>query len=98
MGGGGYDVRFWRARSGAEVDFIVYGSGGFWAIEVKNSERIHPRDLSALRSFRQEYPECEALFLYRGKEQLLRNDVKCIPCGDFLRDLSPGRSLDAGIR
>lgn len=30
---------FWRTRAGNEVDFVLYGGGGFFAIEVKASER-----------------------------------------------------------
>jgi len=88
---------YWRTRSGAEVDFVLYGPDGFWAIEVKNTGRVDGRDLRALRSFREEYPECRALFLYRGQERLVRHDILCVPCDEFLRQLHPSRALDAGL-
>ena len=36
---------FWRTRSGVEVDFVIHGAAGFWAIEVKNTARVRPEDL-----------------------------------------------------
>lgn len=82
-------IYFWRTPSGAEVDFIVYGKEIFWAIEVKNSARVRPEDLRHLNSFKSDYPECKALLLYRGKERLLKNDILCMPCEEFLKALSP---------
>ena len=40
-----HDLFCWRTRSGVEVDFVVYGSTHFVAVEVKNSDRV----LSGLR-------------------------------------------------
>lgn len=34
---------FWRTKSGLEVDFIIYGEIGFYAIEVKRSKNIEPK-------------------------------------------------------
>ncbi len=79
-----------RTRSGVEVDFIVYGAKGIFAIEVKNSSRIQPQDIKSLRSFKEDYPESKAYLLYRGKERLMKNGVRCVPCDDFLRALRPG--------
>ena len=39
---------FWRTRSGSEVDLIMYGESGLFAIEVKNSRTVHPRDRSVM--------------------------------------------------
>ena len=61
-----HTINFWRTRSGVEVDFIVFGPLGFWAIEVKNSRNINPSDLRSLSSFIEDYPEAKALLLYRG--------------------------------
>jgi len=89
-----FSLYFWRTRSGVEVDFIVYGSENLYAIEVKNSARIHPKDLNALKSFKQDYPRSKAYLLYRGKERLMRHDILCMPCEEFLRVLRPGRSIE----
>jgi predicted AAA+ superfamily ATPase len=34
-----YEIFFWRSRSGIEVDFILYGEQGIYAIEVKNTNQ-----------------------------------------------------------
>ena len=82
-------VYYWRTRSGVEVDFIVYGEEVFWAVEVKNSMRIRPEDLNPLRAFKDEYPQCKAFLLYRGKERFMRNGILCMPCEEFLIQLHP---------
>lgn len=80
-----YDLSFWRTRAGTEVDFVVYGAHGFWGIEVKNSDRISPKDLNGLKAFQQEYPEAILLFLYRGQRRLMQDNILCIPVEEFLR-------------
>ena len=89
----GAELYFWRTRGGAEVDFVVDGEAGLHAIEVKNSTRIHRTDLRSLRTFRTDYPEAEAVALYRGEERLRIDDIWCIPAADFLRSLSPDQPL-----
>ncbi|MFA5840529.1 MAG: AAA family ATPase [Candidatus Margulisiibacteriota bacterium] len=78
---------FWRTMSGSEVDFVVYGRDVFWAIEVKNSSSVHPRDLRSLKAFGEDYPEAKKYLLYRGKEKLMKNNISIMPCEDFLFDL-----------
>ena len=91
-----WSLSFWRTRSGVEVDFVVYGPGGLFAIEVKNSARIRPQDLRSLRAFNEDYPESKTYLLYRGTDRLKKGDVLCLPCKEFLLGLRPGRSLDEG--
>jgi predicted AAA+ superfamily ATPase len=88
-----YTLHFWRTRSGNEVDFIVYGQEGFFAIEVKNSSSISPHDLNGLKAFKEEYPESFPLLLYRGKEKVLCQQILCVPVEEFLRNLKPGNPL-----
>ena len=87
------ELYFWRTRSGLEVDFVLYGESTFWAIEVKNSETIHPKMLNGLLAFKKDYPQAGALLLYRGRERLVQKGVLCISCDAFLRALTPGRSI-----
>jgi len=96
-GTGQNDIYFWRTRSGVEVDFIVYGESEFWAIEVKNTSKVRDEDLGSLRTFLKDFPECRALFLYRGKDRLSKHGILCLPCEEFLLQLRPGRPLGAGI-
>ncbi|OGJ85593.1 MAG: ATPase [Candidatus Raymondbacteria bacterium RifOxyA12_full_50_37] len=84
---------YWRTLAGSEVDFILYGNDGFYALEVKNSKTIRPEDLRGLKSFRQEYPECSAYFLYRGEEKTDRDGIHCMPVADFLKRLDPKNPL-----
>lgn len=91
--GGDEELFFWRTRSGVEVDFVVYGAAGFWALEVKNTAQVRSADLRALRTFAADYPECRPVFLYRGTERLLIDGISCLPAGEFLRALRPGEPL-----
>jgi len=84
---------YWRTRAGVEVDFIVYGEDGFWAVEVKNTATVRSQDLRALRSFCQDYPECRPIFVYRGDRRLLIDGILCVPGEEFLSKLKPGRGL-----
>ena len=95
--GSGAELYFWRTRSGVEVDFVIYGPRGFWAIQVRNSAQVRPADLRALRTFHADYPECACLLLYRGSERRRIEGVLCLPVDEFLRDLHPARGLTAGV-
>lgn len=88
-----YQIFYWRTKAGLEVDFIVYGEKGFWAIEVKNSNQVFSQDVKSLLHFCQDYPECKPLLLYRGKETLYENKILCMPCDQFLRQLLPNQTL-----
>ena len=87
------ELFFWRTRSGVEVDFVIYGPDGLWALEVKNTGRIRPEDLRGLRSFQQEYPRSKAFLLYRGKDRLVIEGIVCASTEDFLTKLRPDRAL-----
>lgn len=88
-----FTLSFWRTRARNEVDFILYGRQGFWAIEVKHSATIRPADLRSLKAFREDYPEAELRLLYRGEETRVVDGIRCQPCDGFLRGLVPGRPL-----
>ena len=87
----GFDARifFWRTHGGIEVDFIVYGSSFFWAIEVKNTSIIRKADLRPLKEFVSDHPEATPLFLYRGKETMKQEGILCLPVERFLMNLNP---------
>ena len=86
----GYEMFYWRTKSGVEVDFVLYGKAGITAIEVKRSAKVNSKDLAGLRAFGEDYPQAGLFFLYGGKERLKINGVQCVPCDAFLRALSPG--------
>ncbi len=85
------EMYFWRTKSGNEVDFVVYGPDTFCAVEVKNSAKVHAKSVKSLVSFKKDYPQSDAVLLYRGNERLKINNVTCLPCAEFLRNLSPHR-------
>lgn len=87
------EVSYWRTRAGNEVDFVLYGGAGFWAIEVKNTAVLRTKDLNGLRAFREDYPEATLRMLYRGERPLEIDGIPCLPCDDFLRRLVPGQAL-----
>lgn len=91
--GRGFTLHFWRTRSGVEVDFVVYGADGLFAIETKNTARLQPQDLRGLRSFKEDYPQSKAYLLYRGKERLMKDGILCIPCEEFLLALHPDQLI-----
>lgn len=82
----------WRTRAGVEVDFVVQGPSGFWAIEVRNTRDVRPADVRALRAFAEDHPECEPLLLFRGANRMVVGGVRCMPVDQFLMTLRPWRS------
>lgn len=82
-----HELSYWRTRSGSEVDFVVYGEKEFWGIEVKNSTSIAPRDLTALKSFGEDYPEAQLYLLYRGTRRMKEGRITCVPVEEFLLEL-----------
>lgn len=87
---GNHGLSYWRTRSGVEVDFVVYGSREFHALEVKNTAVLRPADFRGLASFAADYPQATCWLLYRGRERLLRDGVLCVPVEEFLLKLVPG--------
>ncbi|MFH1024637.1 MAG: AAA family ATPase [Planctomycetota bacterium] len=84
-----HDLCYWRTKSGIEVDFVVYGPDGLWAIEVQNAAVVRSSDPRPLAAFREDYPEARVALLYRGRERLMIGGISCLPVEDFLRDLTP---------
>ena len=87
------ELYFWRTQAGSEVDFVIYGESEFCALEVKNSRKVHRKDLTALRTFKTDYPESSVALLYRGTERRMVDGVFCLPCEDFLRRLTPDQAV-----
>jgi predicted AAA+ superfamily ATPase len=87
-------LHFWRTKAGLEVDFVIYTKDCLAALEVKNSASVSSADLRGLKSFRDDYPEAGPLILlHRGAERLMTDGILCVPAGDFLSALIPGRPL-----
>src|ERR1035438_8896138 len=88
---GNHSLYYWQTRSQVEVDFVVYGETGVFAVEVKNSRQVRPDDLRSLKHFAEDYPQSHRFLLHRGEDRFKRDGVSCVPCEDFLLGLRPNR-------
>jgi predicted AAA+ superfamily ATPase len=90
---GKHDLFFWRTRSGIEVDFVLLGDLGFWAVEVKNATTVRAEDVKSLVEFKKDYPEAQPFLIYRGSELLIKNGITCVPAERFFKQLTPNKVL-----
>jgi len=84
-----HSLSFWHTQTKLEVDFIIYGPRGFWAIEVKRSANMGPADARGLQAFQQEYPEAQCFFVIPGKRRESYRGFLIIPMEEFLLGISP---------
>jgi predicted AAA+ superfamily ATPase len=87
----GFEINFWRTKSGLEVDFVL--GGGEVAIEVKGSNRIDNRDLRPLRTFKDLYTSRKALVVCNEKVERIVGGIRIIPWRKFLYDLWADRII-----
>jgi predicted AAA+ superfamily ATPase len=92
-----FELAYWRTRSGVEVDFVLYGADGFWAVEVKNTSTVRREDVRSLRAFTSDWPESEPILLARGADRVMIDGVRCVPVSEFLKQLEPHREVTAGL-
>lgn len=84
-----HTLSFWRTQTKLEVDFIIYGPRGFWAIEVKRSSNLGPDDVRGMLAFKDEYPEAQCFFVTPGKFCENYRGFPVLPMEDFLLNISP---------
>lgn len=84
-----HTLSFWRTQTQLEVDFVIYGPRGFWAIEVKRSVNLGPDDVKGMAAFKEEYPEAQCIFLTPGKYRENFRGFPVLPLEEFLLNLSP---------
>jgi predicted AAA+ superfamily ATPase len=83
-------VCHFRTRRGAEVDFILSVGREHWAIEVKASRHVDPRDLKGLAAFAEHTRRApRRIVVYLGARRQQIDDVEVLPLEDFLAEL-PG--------
>lgn len=75
----GYQISFWRTAQKLEVDLVLYGPKGLFAIEVKRGDRLRPGDLDGLSAFLADYPEARALVVYTGTRTYHERGIDVIP-------------------
>jgi uncharacterized protein len=84
-----HNLSFWRTQTQLEVDFVIYGPRGFWAIEVKRSPNLGPDDVRALSAFKEEYPEANCFIVTQCKREDVFRGFAVIPIEKFLLNISP---------
>jgi hypothetical protein len=85
-----------RTQTQLEVDFVIYGPTGFWAIEVKRSPNLGPDDVRALLAFKEEYPEAKCAIVVPGKRRENYRGFPVIPLEEFLLNITPENPLPLG--
>ncbi len=82
-----YKIFYWHTRDHRyETDFILYGTRGLKAIEVKLANQIRPQDLKSLKVFKKDYPQAKACVLYTGSRSYMLNDISILPVEKFLKN------------
>lgn len=83
----GYTLHYWRTAAGDEVDFILYGSRGLVAIEVKRTARPGGSDFSGLRKFQQDFPQAKLLLIHTGTRSWQEGGIDVVPITEALRGM-----------
>ena len=87
----GYDVHFWRTKSGLEVDFVL--GAGEVALEVKGTSRVDSSDLRSLRAFVAAHRPRRAVLVCNERAPRLVEGIEILPWREFLARLWDGRVL-----
>ena len=83
----GYKIFYWRTSNGREVDFVLYGTKGLLAFEIKGSSRITSAMLGGLKSFLADYPVAKAYFAYTGNRRMYDHKIEIVPVLEVLNNL-----------
>ncbi len=84
----GYDVNFWRAKSGLEVDFVL--GRGEVALEVKGASRIDHADLRSLKAFIEDNHPRKAFAVCNERGPRVHEHIHILPWREFLTMLWNG--------
>ena len=83
-----YNFYFWRTRNQLGIDFILYGTNGLLAIEIKRSRQVQHKETRALREFKKDYPPAICYVFYGGDAALYLDDVTVLPLEYALKNLA----------
>lgn len=83
-----YQLHYWHTRNHIEVDFVLYGSRGLVAIEVKSGPSIRASDLRGLTEFSKDYPQARCILLYGGNKNYQHDNIEVRTVASFLQNLS----------
>lgn len=82
------DVKYWRSKSGFEVDFILNDQ---IAVEVKTTRRVSADDLKGLRALSEEKRIKKYYLVSFDKKNQFIGDIECVYWEDFLDRLTAGQ-------
>jgi len=82
-----YDIYYWRTANNIEVDFILYGTKGIKAFEIKRGRRISRDMLRGLKAFLSDYPMAKAYFIYGGEKYMREGNIEIIPISSIFKKL-----------
>ncbi|MEW5693326.1 MAG: ATP-binding protein [Candidatus Hydrogenedentota bacterium] len=82
-----YNIFYWRTSNNIEVDFVLYGSKGIKAFEIKRTSRINLSFLRGLKLFLKDYPQAKAYFIYTGNQRLHEGPIEIIPVKQAFKEL-----------
>lgn len=82
-----YNLHYWRTRDQREVDFVLYGERGLFALEVKRASKLRTDDLSPMMTFLQDYPMARARIAYGGARRYREGVIEVVPYEECLRTL-----------
>ena len=92
-----YDIRYWRTKTGLEVDFII-STKKLFAIEVKLSSSVNKRDISGLITFSSDAKPARSLVVcLEEKRRIITIDgikIEIWPAKEFLVQLWDGKIID----
>ena len=83
-----FPIRYWRTKSGLEVDFVL-GRTGQAAVEVKGA-RVRPQDMKGIRAFAEEHRPDRAIIVCSEPAPRRVGAVDVLPWRDFLERLWAG--------
>jgi predicted AAA+ superfamily ATPase len=84
----GYDVHFWRTKTGLEVDFVL--GRGEVAIEVKGSSRVDSAEFRPLEAFIEEHRPRKTILVCNESRPRIHGRVQVLPWREFLTRLWGG--------
>ena len=82
-----YDIYYWRTANNIEVDFILYGTKGIKAFEIKRGRRISRDMLRGLKAFLSDYSMAKAYFIYGGEKYMREGNIEIIPISSIFKKL-----------
>ncbi|OFZ83467.1 MAG: hypothetical protein A2583_04545 [Bdellovibrionales bacterium RIFOXYD1_FULL_53_11] len=82
----GYEISTWHTKNHEEVDFVLYGPKGFFAIEVKSGSRFRESEAHCLELFAGDYPQAHLLYLYGGDRHFSHGKIEVMPLDKFFKN------------